>query len=84
VYNDEVWMMIREMKETYKKRYTYHEMGRKAPTEEEKEQLNREVKKWYLSALGFTDEEIVKDNLLELEPEEPSTKGKGKIEAEYE
>jgi len=38
----------------------------KALTEEEKEQLNREVKKWYLSALGFTDEEIAKDNYWNL------------------
>jgi len=79
VYSDEVWMMIREMRETYKKCYTYHETGRKALTEEEKEQLNREVKKRYLSALGFTDEEIVKDNLLELEPEELQQKVREKL-----
>jgi len=51
----------------------------KALTEEEKEQLNREVKKWYLNALGFTDEEIVKDNLLELEPEELQQKVRDKL-----
>jgi len=71
--------MIEEMRETYKKCSPYLETGRKALTEEEKEQLNREVKKWYLSALGFTDEEIVKDNLLELEPEELQQKVREKL-----
>jgi len=37
------------------------------------------VKKWYLSALGFTDEEIMKDNLLELEPEELQQKVREKL-----
>jgi len=71
--------MTEEMRETYKKCSAYLETGRKALTEEEKEQLNREVKKWYLSALGFTDEEIVKDNLLELEPEELQQKVREKL-----
>jgi len=71
--------MIEEMRETYKKCSPYLETGRKALTEEEKEQLNREVKKWYLSALGFTDEEIAKDNLLELEPGELQQKVREKL-----
>jgi len=71
--------MIEEMRETYKKCSAYLETGRKALTEEEKEQLNKDVKKWYLSALGFTDEEIVKDNLLELEPEELQQKVREKL-----
>jgi len=71
--------MIEEMRETYKKCSPYLETGRKALTEEEKEQLNREVKKWYLSALGFTDEEIAKDNLLELEPRELQQKVREKL-----
>jgi len=71
--------MIEEMRETYKKCSAYLETGRKALTEEEKEQLNKDVKKWYLGALGFTDEEIVKDNLLELEPEELQQKVREKL-----
>ena len=71
--------MIEEMRETYKKCSPYLETGRKALTEEEKEQLNREVKKWHLSALGFTDEEIAKDNLLELEPGELQQKVREKL-----
>ena len=71
--------IIEEMRETYKKCSSYLETGRKALTEEEKEQLNKDVKKWYLSALGFTDEEIVKDNLLELEPEELQQKVREKL-----
>jgi len=71
--------MTEEMRETYKKCSAYLETGRKALTEEEKEQLNKDVKKWYLSALGFTDEEIVKDNLLELEPEELQQKVREKL-----
>jgi len=71
--------MIEEMREIYKKCSAYLETGRKALTEEEKEQLNKDVKKWYLSALGFTDEEIVKDNLLELEPEELQQKVREKL-----
>jgi len=71
--------MIEEMRETYKKCSAYLETGRKALTEEEKEQLNKDIKKWYLSALGFTDDEIVKDNLLELEPEELQQKVREKL-----
>jgi len=71
--------MIEEMRETYKKCSIYLETGRKALTEEEKEQLNKDVKKWYLSALGFTDEEISNKNLLELEPEELQQKVREKL-----
>jgi len=50
--------MIEEIRETYRKCSTYLETGRKPLTEVEKEELNRGAKKWYLSAIGFTDEEI--------------------------
>ena len=71
--------MIDEMRETYRKCSTYLETGRKPLTEEEKEQLNNDVKKWYLTAMGFTEEEIVKENLLDLSPEELRDKVRDKL-----
>ncbi len=71
--------MIEEMRETYRKCSTYLETGRKPLTEEEKEELNKGAKRWYLSAMGFTDEEIVKYNLIEMDPEELREKIRDKL-----
>lgn len=67
------------MRETYLKCATYLETGRRPIFEEEKEELNRGVKKWYLTAMGFTDTEIEKDNLLELQPEDLQKKVRVKL-----
>ena len=61
---------IEEMRATYLKCAPYLETGRRPLTEEEKEELNKDAKKWYLTVMGFSDEEIEKDKLLELSPED--------------
>lgn len=70
---------LEEMRETYLKCVPYLETGRRPLSEQEKEQLNSEVKKWYLTAMGFTEEEIEKDNLLELQPEDLQKKVRDKL-----
>ena len=70
---------LEEMRETYLKCAPYLETGRRPLSEEEKDQLNRDVKKWYLTAMGFTDEEIKKDNLLDLQPEDLQKKVRDKL-----
>jgi hypothetical protein len=71
--------IVEQMRETYLKCAPYLETGRRPLSEEEKDQLNRDVKKWYLTAMGFTDEEIEKENMLELQPEDLQKKVRDKL-----
>ncbi|MEM3845349.1 MAG: site-specific integrase, partial [Candidatus Parvarchaeota archaeon] len=62
--------IIEEMRATYLKCAPYLETGRRPLSEEEKENLYRETKKWYLTVMGFSESEIEKDKMLDLSPEE--------------
>ena len=70
---------IGEMRETYIKCVPYLETGRRPLTNEEKEELNRGSKGWYLTVMGFSEKEIEDDKLLDLSPEELQKKVREKM-----
>ena len=71
--------IIEEMRSTYVKCAPYLETGRRPLSDKEKEELNRDSKRWYLTVMGFSEKEIEDDKLLELSPEELQKKVREKI-----
>jgi len=70
---------IKEMRSTYLKCIPYLETGRGPLSDEEKQALNNESKKWYLNMMGFSDQEIEDENLLNLPPKDLQQKVKEKM-----
>ena len=70
---------IEEMRETYLKCIPYLETGRRPLTNEEKEELNKDSKRWYLTVMGFSEKEIEDDKLLDLSPGELQKKVRDKM-----
>ena len=70
---------IEEMRSTYLKCVPYLETGRRPLSDEEKEELNKDSKRWYLTVMGFSEKEIEDDKLLNLSPEELQKKVREKM-----
>jgi hypothetical protein len=70
---------LEEMRETYLKCVPYLETGRRPLSDDEKEELNKDSKKWYLTVMGFSEKEIEDDKLLDLSPEELQKKVRDKM-----
>ncbi|MCL5873745.1 MAG: site-specific integrase [Candidatus Thermoplasmatota archaeon] len=70
---------LEEMRSTYLKCAPYLETGRRPLSEEEKEELNKDSKRWYLTIMGFGNKEIEDEKLLELSPEDLQKKVREKL-----